>query len=165
MDFVRSYHRPEIVSNWAFAAKGVVFTAGSILASIGLAWCFFSDFRTKQSAEQQLHNLRVLECRRDFTENRCEDPVPGVRDLCLQAEKCLIELTASEGSAKYFTVIIHLILEFVNEISDLITNRTLIVVGCISVLTYSLYRLFPASSGGEEHSRKKKSVSLIKARE
>lgn len=99
-----------------------------------------SDLTSKHQVELQLQNLKISECRHHFQLNRCDQPVPEVRQFCMEQEKCL--LLDANAVVKNFNIIIRLVTEVMNEFSHQITNRTLFVFGVVFLTLYAAYKLY-----------------------
>ena len=101
------------------------------------------DVRAKHKTEMQLHYIKMEECRHHFDLNRCEDPVPQVRDFCKVQEKCLIH--DSNFVVKNVNILTGLIVESLNAFASEITNRALFVLVIFSCTVVGLSRLYASS--------------------
>ena len=102
---------------------------------------FTWDLYSKYRREHQLAQLTISECRAEFIANRCDDPVPGVKELCLQKEICLME--EPHLIVGFLRVFRRMLIENINDTAQQISNRGLMVLGLAFLLVYGTYRLFP----------------------
>lgn len=106
------------------------------------------DVRAKHKTEMQLHYMKMEECRYHFDLNRCEDPVPQVRDFCKVQEKCLIH--DSNFVVKNVNILTGLIVESLNAFASDITNRALFVLVIFSCTIIGISKLYSSSQMSEQ---------------
>lgn len=131
--------RPTILHSWASLYFCITLGSLVVLSCTFSVLSFICDFRTKYLHEVQLHNFAIAECRHHFRENRCDAPVPQVREFCSQQEKCL--MGESHLVIKNINIICRLLVEAINEFAMLLTNRALLVLAVIIFASVSGFRI------------------------
>ena len=104
--------------------KSYISLMGILMTSIFI-YAISADFFKKMHTENQLQSFKILECRRRFTENRCDEPVPQIRDFCNEMEKCLV---LGQNAVKNVNVIVRLFAEILNEFCNLLSNKAVVVL-------------------------------------
>jgi hypothetical protein len=97
------------------------------------------DLLNQYSTEVQLANLKLDECQSHFEINRCHDPVPQVKEFCLEMEKCVLKGTAGGAGVlgvKGIGVIISLVLELINYSADQLSWKGMCLLGGLGFLFY-----------------------------
>ena len=83
--------------------------------------------------------MQISECRYQFEINRCDEPVPAVRDHCLAQEKCL--LTDSNMVVKNANILTALMVEILNQFSGSISNRSIFVLAILGFILFALLKM------------------------
>ena len=93
-----------------------------------------NDFLVKYEAEIRTSQREYRTCKEIYTENRCDEPVPGVVELCKEQERCLEERQATEtaGFGRYgvknVNVVVRLGVEIVNDFAKRLDDRTVYIL-------------------------------------
>ena len=133
---------PYILTSYVnLTTKSYISLVGILMTSIFI-YAIFADFFKKLHTENQLQSFKISECRRSFTENRCDDPVPQIREFCNEMEKCLV---LGQNAVKNVNVIVRLFAEILNEFCNLLSNKAVIVLILIVITVISFKKGFSHS--------------------
>ena len=79
--------------------------------------------------------FNIGECKHNFTVNRCDEPVPQIRQFCMEQEKCLMQDPGM--MVKHFSILFKLFAENTNEIAQVLSNRALFLLCLVIFVTIS----------------------------
>ena len=131
-------NEPKIYFDWAELTV-YIFTNGFIIGLMIFITCaFFLDLIKKHKIEVDLQYFEISQCREAYKENKCDDPVPQVKDFCLDKEKCI--MGDPNKMIKNINIFYRLIVEVINEFAERITNRALLVSSLIVFVAIHSYR-------------------------
>ena len=90
IQLLRDMNKPVLLNNYVELAKNAIFSILAMVVICGSLLALSSDLISKYNTEMNIYRIQVSECRYKFEVNKCEDPVPDVRQNCIEYEKCLL---------------------------------------------------------------------------
>ncbi len=136
------YMYPYLLSSYVnLTTKSYISLVGILMTSIFI-YAILADFFQKMHTENQIQLLKISDCRRSFTENRCDEPVPQIRDFCNEMEKCLV---LGQNAVKNVNVVVRLFAEILNEFCNLLSNKAVVVLILLVITVVSFKKGFSHS--------------------
>lgn len=83
--------RPRLLRDYVDLLFSSFYEVFKLSLIITVAVALSMDFYTKYQSEVKVHQRDLSACSKDFYENKCDEPVPAIREYCAQKERCMME--------------------------------------------------------------------------
>ena len=115
-----------------------------MLISLLVIAAFGKDFYLSYKTEKQLLQIEVEQCKHEYEINRCDDPVPGVMELCAEKKLCVVKALGGGNvvGVQHMRIFLTMLGDSVNLIASKLNNRSLIVLSLVILTLYACKSMF-----------------------